>query len=148
MKTKFKCGIVAVAVMAAGFVAYQTYGSYGAQDNSLLMQNIEALAQSADAEGDANDDANGDADSVVKCKKRYYAPNAMISTSKLFKSFVKCYKKGSVFVKETENSTDSFEIKGKYKKNQEYEVTFYFLNCKEHIGACCDLRRVGAHEVK
>ena len=45
MKKSIKGGIAAAMVVAAGFAAYQTYGAYGAQDNSLLMQNIEALAE-------------------------------------------------------------------------------------------------------
>ncbi len=53
MKKTIKCGIVAAVAVAAGFAAYQSYGSYGAQDNSLLMQNVEALAA---------DDKNGEPD--------------------------------------------------------------------------------------
>lgn len=45
MKKSIKCGIVAAVAVAAGFAAYQSHGSYGLQDNSLLMQNVEALAQ-------------------------------------------------------------------------------------------------------
>lgn len=48
MKKSIKCGITAAVVAVAGFAAYQSYGSYGVQDNSLLMQNIEALAQEGD----------------------------------------------------------------------------------------------------
>ena len=54
MRKSIKCGIAAAVVMAAGFAAYQTYGAYGAQDNSLLMQNIEALAGDAGGEGNSN----------------------------------------------------------------------------------------------
>ena len=43
-----KCGIAAAVVAAAGVAAFQSYGSYGTQDNSLLMQNVEALAQGPD----------------------------------------------------------------------------------------------------
>ena len=57
MKKTFKCGIVAAVAVAAGFAAYQSYGSYGLQDNSLLMQNIEALAQAPD--GPSSGDPNG-----------------------------------------------------------------------------------------
>ena len=49
MKKTIKCGIVATIVVTAGFAAYQSYSSYGSQDNSLLMQNIEALASGSDA---------------------------------------------------------------------------------------------------
>lgn len=58
MRKSIKCGIAAAVVMAAGFAAYQTYGAYGAQDNSLLMQNIEALAQNPEPNGDPNGDGN------------------------------------------------------------------------------------------
>ena len=44
MKKSIKCGITAAVVAVAGFAAYQSSASYGVQDNSLLMQNIEALA--------------------------------------------------------------------------------------------------------
>ena len=47
MKKSIKCGIAAAVLVAAGFTAYQSYSSYGVQDNSLLMQNVEALAQKA-----------------------------------------------------------------------------------------------------
>ena len=57
-KQTIKCGIAAAVVVAAGFAAYQSYGAYGAQDNSLLMQNIEALAQSTEPEGDPSGDPN------------------------------------------------------------------------------------------
>lgn len=50
MKQLIKCSIAAVVLVAAGFAAYQSYGSYGVQNNSLLMQNIEALAQDIDPE--------------------------------------------------------------------------------------------------
>lgn len=54
MKKTIKCGIAAAVLVAAGFTAYQSYSSYGVQDNSLLMQNVEALASGADAEGDSD----------------------------------------------------------------------------------------------
>ena len=60
MKKIIKCGVVAAVAVAAGFAAYQSYGSYGVQNNSLLMQNIEALAQDMDPDGD-----NGDGDGYV-----------------------------------------------------------------------------------
>ena len=53
MKKSIKCGIAAAVLAAAGFTAYQSYSSYGVQDNSLLMQNVEALAQTSDG-GDAD----------------------------------------------------------------------------------------------
>ena len=55
-----KCGIAAAVVVAAGFAAFQSYGSYGSQDNSLLMQNVEALAQGPDGgDGDSGDGGGG-----------------------------------------------------------------------------------------
>ena len=55
-----KCGIAAAVVVAAGVAAFQSYGSYGTQDNSLLMQNVEALAQGPDGgDGDAGDGNGG-----------------------------------------------------------------------------------------
>ena len=53
-----KCGIAAAVVVAAGIAAFQSYGSYGTQDNSLLMQNIEALAQGPDGGDGDNGDGN------------------------------------------------------------------------------------------
>ena len=58
MKKSIKSGIVAAVVVTAGLAAYQSYGSYGLQDNSLLMQNVEALAEVPD--GPTIGDPNGD----------------------------------------------------------------------------------------
>lgn len=72
MKKSIKSGMVAAVVVAAGFAAYQSYGSYGAQDNSLLMQNVEALADDKNGEpgGDPNGDGNNDVTyRAVKCFK-------------------------------------------------------------------------------
>ena len=54
MKKTIKCGIVAAVAFAAGFAAYQSYGSYDLQDNSLLMQNVEALASDPEKWGEEN----------------------------------------------------------------------------------------------
>ena len=64
MKKTIKCGIAAAVLVAAGFTAYQSYSSYGVQDNSLLMQNVEALASGADAEGDS--DSGSDSGNIKK----------------------------------------------------------------------------------
>ncbi len=53
MKKSIKCGITAAVVAVASFAAYQSSDSYGVQDNSLLMQNIEALAQTSDEQADS-----------------------------------------------------------------------------------------------
>lgn len=67
MKKTFKCGIVAAVAVAAGFAAYQSYGSYGLQDNSLLMQNIEALAENKPEPGG---EPSGELDyRMTKCYK-------------------------------------------------------------------------------
>lgn len=58
MKKSIKCGIAAAVVMAAGFAAYQTHGAYGAQDNSLLMQNVEALTSGTEP-GEPSGDGGG-----------------------------------------------------------------------------------------
>lgn len=59
MKKSIKCGIVAAVAVAAGFAAYQSYGSYGAQNNNLLMQNVEALAQSTNPNEPGGDIGSG-----------------------------------------------------------------------------------------
>ena len=74
MKKLIKCGIVAVVAVAAGFAAYQSYGSYGAQESSLLMQNVEALAnKGSHNEPNGNSDGNGPvystAETESKCRQ-------------------------------------------------------------------------------
>ena len=65
------CGIAAAVLVAAGIAAFQGYGSYGTQDNSLLMQNVEALAQGpdgGDGDGDSGDGNTGSRKFVaIKC---------------------------------------------------------------------------------
>ena len=63
------CGIAAAVLVAAGIAAFQSYGSYGTQDNSLLMQNVEALAQGPDGgDGDSGDGNTGSRKFVaIKC---------------------------------------------------------------------------------
>ena len=70
MKKFIKCGIVAAVAVAAGFAAYQSYGSYGVQDSSLLMQNVEALAQisNGDPGGTDGGDPNGDNKDHKECR--------------------------------------------------------------------------------
>ncbi len=53
MKKFVKSGIVAAMTVVAGFAAYQSYGSYNLQDHSLLMQNVEALADDNKGDSDA-----------------------------------------------------------------------------------------------
>ena len=72
MKKFVRCGIAAAVVVAAGFAAYQSYGYYGLQDNSLLMQNVEALAD--DDNGDAEGDPSSGNNKEKTCgqKTKYY----------------------------------------------------------------------------
>lgn len=66
MKRIIKCGIVSAVVFSAGFAADQSYGFYGVQDNSLLMQNVEALAQNPEPRsGDPNGDEKNDNTRVI-----------------------------------------------------------------------------------
>lgn len=44
MRKIIKASIAVVIVVTAGFATYQSHGVYGTQDNSLLIQNVEALA--------------------------------------------------------------------------------------------------------
>lgn len=60
MKKFVKRGMLAAVVVAAGLAAYQSYGSYGLQDSCLLMQNVEALAQSPEPDEEYKGDPNGD----------------------------------------------------------------------------------------
>lgn len=62
MRKTIKCGITTAVVVIAGYAAYQSFGAYGARDNSLLMQNIEALASSSEPEGDPCEGVSGGTD--------------------------------------------------------------------------------------
>ena len=55
-KMILKSTLAVVAVTASCLGAWKTYDAYGCVDNSLLMQNIEALAQDPDGNGDSNGD--------------------------------------------------------------------------------------------
>ena len=140
MKTKFKCGIVAVAVMVAGFVAYQTYGSYGAQDNSLLMQNIEALAQSADA-GESGDPTGEGV--VYKCRKGEIPRHALLGSDPHTKK-VHCQKKGKLSLPVTKGeSGDTIMVySGSWEKDITYEVAYMALICTptDIPGCCCKVK--------
>lgn len=50
MKTKniLKSTLAVVAVTASSFCAWKAYGTYGSVNNSLLMENLEALSQDGD----------------------------------------------------------------------------------------------------
>ena len=66
MRKSIKCGIAAAVVVAAGIAAYQTYGAYGAQDNSLLMQNIEALASGPEPGEPSGDGSNQKSNKAIE----------------------------------------------------------------------------------
>ena len=68
MKNFVKCGIAAAAVVTAGFAAYQSYGVYDTQDNSLLMQNVEALAQGPEPGGNGEGPTYSNASSESECR--------------------------------------------------------------------------------
>ena len=95
-----KCGIAAAVVVAAGFAAFQSYGSYGTQDNSLLMQNVEALAQGPDGgDGDA-----GDGNSFPFPEKGGYAKFCTLYV----------YMKGNVRVSVSDSPNPQLEATGEY----------------------------------
>lgn len=71
MKKSIKSGIVAAVAVAAGFAAYQSYGSYGLQDNSLLMQNVEALADDK-TEPDGDPGSGNNEKGTCGQKTKYY----------------------------------------------------------------------------
>lgn len=55
-KVILKSTLAVVAVAASCLGAWKTYEAYGSVDNSLLMQNIEALSGSGDSDGDNGGD--------------------------------------------------------------------------------------------
>ena len=65
MKTKniLKSTLAVVAVTASSFGAWKAYGTYGSVNNSLMMENIEALSQDGD-----NDTGGGHHSEPVYCK--------------------------------------------------------------------------------
>lgn len=67
MKKTIKSGIVAAVLIVAGFAAYQSYGVYDTQDNSLLIQNVEALAQGPEPDGDGEGPTYSNASSESEC---------------------------------------------------------------------------------
>lgn len=68
-----KSTLAVVAVAASCFGAWKTYGAYGSVDNSLLMENIEAL--SGDDNGEPNDgdpNAGWPNDVCIQLKNCYF----------------------------------------------------------------------------
>ena len=139
MKKSIKCGIAATVVMAAGFAAYQTYGAYGAQDNSLLMQNIEALAGNADGAGDAS----GDGGANKPCKRgeiNNFAllldePKTVEVTSK---------KSGTISIPVTKGYGDGVDTlmtySGSFESDKTYKVAYAALRCQKSTGNCCKVK--------
>ncbi len=68
MKKFVKRGMLAAVVVTAGLAAYQSYGSYGAKDNSLLMQNVEALARGPEPGGGGEGPTYSNAGSESECR--------------------------------------------------------------------------------
>ena len=54
-KIILKSTLAVVAVAASCLGAWKTYDAYGSVDNSLLMQNIEALSGNANGDADSGD---------------------------------------------------------------------------------------------
>ena len=143
MKKTFKCGIAAAVIVAAGFAAYKSYGAYGAQDNSLLMQNIEALAQSNESGSEpGGDPSEGESGGPTKCKDENYVPNHFLyaSTKTLTGT---SHIKGEISVTDSStNSTTTYY--GDFEKDKTYTIIITLKNCDGiQDGACCDQRKVG-----
>ena len=101
-----KCGIAAAVVAVAGFAAFQSYGSYGSQDNSLLMQNVEALAQGPDGgDGDGGDGSGGG-----------YSYPGKDEVAKFCTLYI--YMKGGVKVTVTDSPNPQLEASGEYTKTK------------------------------
>ncbi len=69
-KTILKSACVAVAAAASSFGAWKAYDAYEYEDNSLLMQNIEALASDSNENGNSN---NSEQFPIVPCGYYEYA---------------------------------------------------------------------------
>ena len=108
MKNFVKCGIAAAVVVAAGFAVYQSYGSYCLQDNSLLIQNVEALADNNN--GDPGGEPNGDTSyRLTEC----YLMEAFEGASENY-----ICKNGTNFpdvIKECPNETKKVDLTSPYK---------------------------------
>ena len=115
-----KCGIAAAVVVAAGFAAFQSYGSYGSQDNSLLMQNVEALAQGPDGgDGDGGDGSGGGF--------RYPNKEGKAEFCKLY-----VYMKGNVEVYASDSPNPQLEASGiSYKV-----LEGFYIKCIDHGNGC------------
>lgn len=83
-KVILKSTLAVVAVAASCFGAWKTYDTYGSVDNSLLMQNIEALTQNGSNEpgGDPSGENTGATDTKFCCKNVTTKSNKMDITPK------------------------------------------------------------------
>ena len=137
MKKSIKCGIAATVVMAAGFAAYQTYGAYGAQDNSLLMQNIEALAGNADGEGDAS----GDGGANKPCK-RGEINNFVLLLDEAKMAEVTSKKSGTISIPVTygDGVDTLLTYSGSFESDKTYKVAYAALRCQKSTGNCCKVK--------
>ena len=136
MKKSIKCGIVAAVAVAAGFAAYQSYGSYGAQNNNLLMQNVEALAQSTNP----NEPDGGDPGSGGSCTHNnpYHTPDRYLHVT-VQTAQGTSHKKGQITI-----GRDGNTYSGDFEKDQTYTVVIETKNCDGiQAGSCCDQRKVG-----
>lgn len=133
MKKFVKRGMLAAVVIAAGLAAYQSYSSYGVQDNSLLMQNVEALAQ--DNNGEPTGEPSGGSCSH---HNPYHTPDRyLVVTVKTEQGT--SHKKGEITI-ESDGSTYS----GNFEKDRTYTVVIEIKNCDGiQKGSCCDQRKVG-----
>lgn len=133
MKRSVKSGMLAAVVVAAGFAAYQSSGSYGAQDNSLLMQNVEALAQ--DNNGEPTGEPSG---GLCSHKNPHHTPDHYL-TVKVETAQGTSHKKGEITIE-----SDGKTYHGDFEKDQTYTVVMEIKNCDGiQTGSCCDQRKVG-----
>lgn len=137
MKKSIKGGIAAAMVVAAGFAAYQTYGAYGAQDNSLLMQNIEALAGNADGEGDAS----GDGGANKPCK-RGEINNFVLLLDEAKTEVVTSIKSGTISIPVTygDGVDTLLTYSGSFESDKTYKVAYAALRCQKSTGNCCKVK--------
>ena len=83
-KVILKSTLAVVAVAASCLGAWKTYEAYGSVDNSLLMQNIEALSGSGDSDGDnggGDDMVDIRGNAIMKCWKRQWKETSQCDTS-------------------------------------------------------------------
>ena len=104
-KAILKSTLAVVAVTASCLGAWKAYGAYGAVDNSLMMENIEAL--SGDNNGEPNDGVNGEAylSSTILWKNSHVHKMNFNQTLRKFvlSDSVKGESKGALFASDDES---------------------------------------------